>query len=241
MSAKILIVDDDTEVCQAVSEHFVKFGFQMSMAHTGAEMCKVLARECYAMVILDVVLPDEDGISLLRRLRESGELRVPVLILSGRCDEVDRVIGLEVGADDYVTKPFAIRELVARVRAVLRRSNNSKAVAPNEGRTGRYIDFGSWRLDRIQRCLTTTNGTVVQVTGTEYSLLEYFVQRPGRIISREQLMHHLSGTNPALLGRAIDLRISRLRHVLGQRDKFLYIKTVRNEGYVFACAIGRGA
>ncbi|MCW5667487.1 MAG: response regulator [Piscinibacter sp.] len=245
MSESILVVDDDAEVRQLVSSYLRQNGLRVQAVHDGSEMRRVLEKERCDLVVMDLMLPGEDGITLSRRLRESADPPLPVLMLSGRCDEVDRVIGLEVGADDYMTKPFAPRELLARIRAVLRRSA-ATASAPRAaagggssggGAIGRYVAFGDWRLDRIERCLVARDGTVSQMTGAEYSLLSYFVEHPGRVLSRDQLMNRLVGTGRALLDRSIDLRISRLRRLLGETAQSHYIKTIRNEGYVFSRAV----
>jgi two-component system, OmpR family, response regulator len=234
MSESILVVDDDVEIRQLVSGYLRQNGMQVQAVNDGGAMRRVLEKDRCDLVVLDLMLPGEDGITLSRHLRESIDPPVPVLMLSGRSDEVDRVIGLEVGADDYMTKPFAPRELLARIRAVLRRCATAAPRPAGGGAMGRYIAFGDWRLDRIERCLLASDGTVSQMTGAEYSLLSYFVEHPGRVLSRDQLMNRLVGSGRALLDRSIDLRVSRLRRLLGETPRMHYIKTIRNEGYVFS-------
>jgi two-component system OmpR family response regulator len=237
VSDAILVVDDDSVIRQLVSDYLRQNGLTVNAVPDGEQMQEVLDKEHCDLIVLDLMLPGEDGISISRRLRESTSPPIPVLMLSGRCDEVDRVIGLEVGADDYMTKPFAPRELLARIRAVLRRTRALRSTPGHTGSLGRYLSFGQWRLDRIERCLVAENGAVSQMTGAEYSLLSYFTEHPGRVISRDQLMNRLVGSSRALLDRSIDLRISRLRRLLGETQQSHYIKTIRNEGYVFSRAV----
>jgi two-component system, OmpR family, response regulator len=238
MSETILVVDDDSEIRQLVSDYLRQNGLNVHAVRDGQQMQQALDQERCDLIVLDLMLPGEDGISISRRLRETTDPPIPVLMLSGRSDEVDRVIGLEVGADDYMTKPFAPRELLARIRAVLRRTRAIRTLAAKAGSIGRYLAFGEWRLDRIERCLVGRDGAVAQMTGAEYSLLCYFVEHPGRVISRDQLMNRLVGASRALLDRSIDLRISRLRRLLGEGTQSShYIKTIRNEGYVFSRAV----
>lgn len=234
MSHHVLMVDDDHEILDLVAAFLGKHGLNVTTVSDGKQMFRALGERQYDLIILDLMLPGEDGMTLSRRLRENTETPIPIVILSARNEDLDRIIGLELGADDYLTKPFAPRELLARIRAVLRRTSGTSG-AGRSAATARYLAFGDWRLDRIERCLVNASGTVTRLAGAEYSLLAYFVEQPGRVISRDQLMNRLMGSERVYIDRSIDLRISRLRRLLGDdATDAVYIRTVRNEGYVFA-------
>ncbi len=238
MSARILVVDDDLEIRELVAGYLGKHGLAVTPVGDGEQMFRALREQPYDLIVLDIMLSGEDGLSLSRRLRESGEPPIPIVMLTARNDELDRIIGLEIGADDYLTKPFAPRELLARIRAVLRRTRLVPAVPGRHMAAARYLSFGDWRLDGIERCLIDRDGKVIRLAGAEYSLLAYFLEHPGRVISRDQLMNRLMGSERAYIDRSIDLRVSRLRRLLGDTaNDPTYIRTVRNEGYVFAKAV----
>jgi len=189
------------------------------------------------LLILDLMLPGEDGLSLCRDLRAHGAAQLPVLMLSARGEEADRILGLEMGADDYLSKPFAPRELLARVRAVLRRS---KMLPPNlrPPRHARELRFGDWRLDTVGRHLLDADGTLVALTGAEYRLLQVLLERPQCVLHREQLLSLTQGRDADPFDRSIDLLISRLRRRLREDSREpRYIKTVRSEGYVFCMEV----
>ena len=231
----ILVVDDDPGIRGLVGDYLEQNGFRVSKAGDGKQMNTVLAANQFVdLIVLDLMLPGEDGLSIFRRLRAETRPPIPVLMLTARSDDVDRIIGLELGADDYLTKPFVPRELVARIRAVLRRVHMLPPSAVGES-TARMAYFGSWKLDLLQRNLIHQNGVVTPLGGAEYGLLRLFLDHPQHVLSRDQLLAQLARREFEVEDRSIDLRVSRLRRRLGDdaRDP-MYIRTVRNEGYVFA-------
>lgn len=236
-SDHILLVDDDAQIRQLLGEQLSRQGFRVSAAGNGREMRAVLAQSPVDLVVLDLMLPGEDGLTLFRALKDSELRAVPVVMLTALADDVDRIIGLELGADDYVPKPFAPRELIARIRAVLRRA---RMLPPGQrpADVQRYSAFGDWTLDTVQRHLVHRSGTVSVLSGAEYSLLVFLLDRAQQIVTRDQLLIHLAGRDAEVFDRSIDLRVSRLRKRLGDDAREGgYIKTVRNEGYVFCRAV----
>lgn len=231
---RLLVVDDDVDIRSLLAEQLSKAGFAVSTAGNGAEMRKVMEREHVDLVVLDLNLPREDGLTLCRDLRaRSG---TPVIMLTARGDPIDRIVGLEMGADDYVTKPFEPRELLARIRNVLRRTEALPSNLEPIG-TGK-AKFAGWTLDLQKRHLVNAEGRVIVLSGAEFRLLRVFVMHPNRVLSREQLVALSSGRSYESQQRAIDLQISRLRAKLGDDpDSSPLIKTVRNEGYVLAAAV----
>lgn len=232
----ILIVDDDCDIRNLVAEYLERNDFNVSMASNGRELRRrITSHERFDLIVLDLMLPGEDGISLCRYLSESPVASVPVLMLTARSDDVDRIIGLEAGADDYLTKPFVPRELAARIRAILRRA---RSIPHNLRLThvGRVLRFGEWRIDTVERCLIAADDSVSPLASAEYTLLSFFLEHPGRVITRDQLISHLMGShNVGPFDRAIDLRVSRLRRRLEDDARNPgYIRTIRNEGYMFA-------
>jgi len=235
----ILIVDDDPEIRDLLAAYLVRQGLTATGAADGRAMRRVLAREQVDLLVLDLMLPGEDGISLCRELRAPGQPPLPIVMLSARSDEADRILGLELGADDYLPKPFAARELLARARAVLRRTRMLPPAIAAELPQAR-LAFGDWTLDTVARHLLDAQGTVVSLSGAEYRLLRVLLQQPQRILSREQLMQLTQGREADVFDRSIDLLVSRLRQRLGDGPREArYIKTVRNEGYVFCMAVSR--
>jgi two-component system OmpR family response regulator len=240
-SDHILIVDDDAQIRVLLAEHLGRQDFRVSCASNGREMRAVLQQSPVDLVVLDLLLPGEDGITLFRELRAGDHSAVPVVMLTALGDDVDRIIGLELGADDYVTKPFAPRELIARIRSVLRRA---RMLPPGQRRpeSHRYLAFGDWALDTVERHLIHQSGTVSVLTSAEYALLVFLLDRPQQTVTRDQLLVHMSGREADVFDRSIDLRVSRLRKRLGDDVReAAYIKTVRNEGYVFCKAVTRQA
>jgi two-component system OmpR family response regulator len=200
-------------------------------------MNAVLASYSIDLIVLDIMLPGQDGLSLCRDLRASKWKAIPILMLTARGDETDRIIGLEMGADDYLAKPFAAREVLARVKAILRRS---RMLPPNLQITaaGTVIAFGDWKLDTVARHLVDTQGVIVALSGAEYRMLQVFLDHPQRVLTRDQLLNLTQGRDLDIFDRSIDLIVSRLRQRL--RDDARepkYIKTVRNEGYVLATSV----
>ncbi len=231
----LLLVDDDRSLLGLLRDYLETSGYRVSTASNGREMRQVLADHRIDLVVLDLMLPGEDGLSLCRDLRARGEAHIPVLMLTARGDEADRVLGLEMGADDYLAKPFATRELLARIRAVLRRT---RMLPPNlrQAPGAKELAFGDWRLDTTARHLLDAQGTVVPLTGGEYRLLMVLIEHPQRVLTRDQLLNLTQGRDADPLDRSVDLLISRLRRRLRDESREpRYIKTVRSEGYVF-CA-----
>lgn len=233
----ILIVDDDREIRQLLATYLGNNGLRTSVAANGREMNAVLASYSIDLIVLDIMLPGQDGLSLCRDLRASKWKAIPILMLTARGDETDRIIGLEMGADDYLAKPFAAREVLARVKAILRRS---RMLPPNLQITtaGTVIAFGDWKLDTVARHLVDTTGVIVALSGAEYRMLQVFLDHPQRVLTRDQLLNLTQGRDLDIFDRSIDLIVSRLRQRL--RDDARepkYIKTVRNEGYVLATSV----
>ncbi|WP_349742214.1 response regulator [Roseateles cavernae] len=233
----ILIVDDDPEIRSLLGEYLRRQGLRVSAAADARQLRAVLAQGPVDLIVLDLMLPGEDGLSLCRDLRARDVEPVPVLMLTARSDESDRILGLEMGADDYLTKPFAARELLARIRAILRRA---RMLPPNlrvqEAADG--LAFGDWRLDTRARHLLDAQGTMVALTGAEYRLLRVLLAHPQQVLSRDQLLSLTQNREADAFDRSIDLLISRLRQRL--RDEVReprYIKTVRNEGYVLSAEV----
>ena len=227
MEAHILVVDDDVAIRELINEYLSENNFKVSVAETGADMDKVLAEEIVDLVILDLKLPDEDGLAIARRLRESLDL--PIIILTGRKEEVDRVMGLELGADDYVTKPFSNRELLARVRAVLRRTEGKRASRRTE--KVRAYRFSGWELNTGTRKLRAPDARNVELTNSEYALLVAFLKAPGRILSRDQLLE-ASRLHDDIYDRSIDVQILRLRRKVEESPNApKLIRTERGAGY----------
>ena len=233
----ILIVDDHREIRDLVSRALSKEGFRISVAADGRAMRKVLADSRIDLILLDLMLPGEDGLSLCRWLR--GESNVAIIMLTAKGEEVDRVIGLEMGADDYLPKPFGSRELIARIRAVLRRARHNVATPDTDRRSKRYR-FDRWRLDTAARELLGDDEVSIPLSTGEYDLLIALVERPQRMLSRDQLLDLARGRAAIALDRSIDTQISRLRKKL-ERDPGdpRIIKTVWGGGYMFTPEVSR--
>ncbi len=239
-SDHILLVDDDRQLLSLLADYLHAGGLRVTTAETVAQARQQLADHRIDLLVLDVMLPGEDGLSLCRDLRARAVTPVPILMLTARSEEADRVLGLEMGADDYLTKPFATRELLARIRAVLRRT---RMLPPNMQplQQAHELQFGDWRLDTTARHLLDSAGTLVSLTGGEYRLLRVLLEHPQRVLNRDQLLNLTQGRDADPFDRSIDLLVSRLRQRLRDDSREpRYIKTVRNEGYVF-CADVRAA
>jgi two-component system, OmpR family, response regulator len=229
----VLVVDDDRESRALVSKYLTEHGFRVTQAANGREMMNAIEVGRFDLVVLDLMMPGESGLVLCQKLREqSGP---PVIMLTAMGSEVDRVIGLEIGADDYVAKPFSPRELVARIKAVLRRA--AKVVADSDDLPLAY-EFNGWRLEPTGRVLRDPRGAVVDVTSGEFDLLLVFVTRPQRVLTRDQLLDLARGRASAALDRSIDVQISRLRRKIetDPREPAI-IKTIRSGGYVFTSQV----
>ncbi len=228
----VLAIDDDPAMRELIADYLSENELRVTAVATGAEMDKVLAEQAIDVVVLDLRLGGEDGMQLAKKLRESSE--IPIIIVSGRKDEADRVMGLELGADDYITKPFSSRELLARVRAVLRRYQTAKEVLPARNEKRRAYRFAEWELNLRTRRLTGAGGTRVDLTNGEFSLLEAFCAAPQRVLSREQLLDLSRLHNAEVYDRSIDVQILRLRRKIEtDPSQPEYIKTERGAGYVF--------
>lgn len=231
----LLIVDDDAEICSLLGEQLELAGYRVVTASNGAEMAAALKALDVTLIILDLNLPGQDGLSLCRETRSHHD--IPIIMLTARSGPIDRIVGLEVGADDYVTKPFEPRELVARVRSVMRRIG-PRNVGPEQAPPKR-AQFRGWTLDFENRRLIDSDEFVVMITGTEFSLLKFLVEHANEVVGREEL---LSVTSPSASSDAslqrVDLHISRLRHKLrdNARNPEL-IMTIRNQGYVLSAPV----
>jgi two-component system OmpR family response regulator len=230
----LLLVDDDAELRDLLRDYLGQAGYRVSAVADGRQMQRALDAARVDLVILDIMLPGEDGLSLCRRLR--AQSRVPILMLTARGDEIDRIVGLEMGADDYLAKPFNPRELLARIKSILRRAGSLPENLADED--VRRFRFAGWSLDTQTRQLLSPDGVLVDLSGAEYSVLRVLVEHPNRVLSRDQLLEFTQGREAAPFDRAIDVQIGRLRRKLDDdaREARL-IKTVRNAGYVLAAAV----
>ena len=232
-----MIVDDDREIRELAGNFLKKNGLAVTLAADGRQMRTLLESLSVDLIVLDIMMPGDDGLVLCRELRSGKHRRIPILLLTARSDDMDRVLGLEMGADDYLVKPFVARELLARIKAILRRT---RMLPPNFQVTepGREITFGDWRLDTTARHLLDADGTIVSLSGAEYRLLRVFLDHPQRVLNRDQLLNLTQGRDADFFGRSIDLLVSRLRQRLREDAREpMYIKTVRSEGYVFSAAV----
>jgi two-component system OmpR family response regulator len=233
-SQHILVVDDDADIRLLLADYLRRNGFRATTVPDGQAMRKILARETIDLLVLDVMLPGEDGLSLCRWVR--SESNHPVIMLTARGDAVDRIIGLEMGADDYLPKPFNPRELLVRIKSVLRRADPklASAVQPD----AQQYRFGSWVLDTVSRNLSDANGVVVPLGGAEYRVLIKLLSSRNQVLSRAQLIEAGNERDPDPFDRSIDVRISRLRQILGEdaREPNI-IKTVYGEGYVLGVEV----
>ena len=227
----LLIVDDDPEICDLLQDYLQQNGYRVSVVGDGSGMWRTLERERIDLIVLDVMLPGDDGLTLCRQLRTASD--VAVIMLTALGEDTERIIGLEMGADDYLAKPFNPRELLARIRGVLRRARGD--IGETE-----MVRFSDWTLDRNVRHLISPDGVVINLSTGEYRLLEAFIGHPNRVLSRDQLMDILQGRDWGPFDRSIDVQVSRLRRRL--RDdarESAMIKTVRGEGYLFTAKVKR--
>lgn len=232
---QLLIVDDDEDIRDLLTAFFRLHGYAIFTASDGAGMFSLMQQEKFDLVVLDVMLPREDGFSLCRRLRTSS--RIPVIMLTAMGDHTDRIVGLEIGADDYLGKPFNARELLARVKAVLRRTAEARADSvTNESRPA--IIFSGWRLDLARRELRSSDNMLVPLSGGEFDLLLAFAENPQRVLTRDQLLDLGRGASHEAFDRSVDVQVSRLRRKLDLDPSIpSIIRTVRNGGYMFTSAV----
>jgi DNA-binding response OmpR family regulator len=234
-AAHVLAVDDDPSVRQMIADYLADNEVRVTTLATGREIADVMARETVDLLVLDLRLPGEDGMQIARKLREESD--VPIIMLTGRKDEADRVMGLELGADDYLTKPFSPRELLARIRALLRRSRSHETVADGLARTRAYR-FEGWELNVRLRRLTTPQGETVALTNSEFNLLAAFLAAPQRVLSRDQLLSLSRLHNDEVYDRSIDVQVGRLRKKLEpDASQSRLIRTERGAGYVFTASV----
>ncbi len=227
--SRIAVVEDDPEIGRAMSNYMTENGYEVASARSGRDLDRVMASGRIDCVILDVGLPGEDGLSICRRLR--GSSSVPIIMVTGRGSDTDRIVGLELGADDYLPKPFNPRELLARVRAVMRRGAMPE---PARAEAPRVLAFEGWRLDMARRQLIAPDGSPQSLTSGEFNILAIFCQQPRKVLSRDDLLDLLHGRAAAVFDRSIDVQISRLRRKIETNLKDpSFIKTVRYGGYFF--------
>jgi two-component system OmpR family response regulator len=231
---RLLLVDDEASLREPLAEYLTRQGFVVRQAEDAAKARSALLEDMPDLVLLDIMMPGEDGLSLCRHLIETKHL--PVILLTAKGEAMDRIVGLEIGADDYVPKPFEPRELVARIRSVLRRAN--KSVAPTE--EDALYEFDGWQLDPLKRKLTDPRGNVVPISSAEFRLLVAFVNHPRQVLDRDRLLDMVQGREAHLFDRAVDNQVSRLRRKMEEdsRDPKL-IQTVWGGGYRFAADVRR--
>lgn len=227
-----MVVDDDVRLRDLLRRYLTEQGFAVVTAESAPAMNKLWLRERYDLLVLDLMLPGEDGLSICRRLRGAGD-QTPIIMLTAKGEDVDRIVGLEMGADDYLPKPFEPRELLARIRSVLRRSHAMPSNAPSDN--VQQMKFSGWTLDLTARHLLNPDGIVIMLSGAEFRLLRVFLEHPNRVLNRDQLLNLTQGRDADPFDRSIDIQISRLRQKLGEDARLpQIIKTVRNGGYVLA-------
>jgi two-component system OmpR family response regulator len=238
-TAHILVVDDDREICSLVSQFLSRHNLRVSTARDGVEMFKILDAARIDLVVLDLMLPGEDGLSLCRRLRSTSA--TPVIILTAMGEDIDRIVGLEMGADDYLPKPFNPRELLARIKAVLRRAGALAPAATELVSGGKYLTFDGWRLDLSKRELKNADDEAIALSSGEFDLLQAFAEHPQRVLTRDQLLDLARGRAASLFDRSVDIQVMRLRRKIeiDPKDPQL-IKTVRSGGYMFTPAVRVG-
>ena len=232
-SPHILVVDDDREIRDLTARFLRKHGFRVDDAANGREMDERLANGIYDLIVLDLMMPGEDGLSICRRLR--AETAIPIIMLTALGEDTDRIVGLEMGADDYLPKPFNPRELLARIKAVLRRGKDETApIRP----PGRMLSFDGWTVDTTKRELRNPESDLITLTAGEYDLLLAFVERPQRVLNRDQLLDLTRGREAGPFDRSVDVQLSRLRKKIEPDPKDpTFIKTVRGGGYMFTLSV----
>jgi two-component system, OmpR family, response regulator len=230
---RLLIVDDDIRICRLLARILMQEGYVVEAVENGRAMWRALRTKTFDLIILDLRLPGEDGLSLARRLRAESD--VPLIMLTGRDEQIDKVVGLEIGADDYVTKPFDRHELIARIRSILRRSGLRSGTANGSNRVKSVLKFEGWTLDLGRRQLTAPGGEKIELTSFEFQLLSVLVQKPGRLLSRDQILELVASRHWNPSDRSIDVHVAKLRRKLHDDPRRPgLIKTVRGIGYMFA-------
>lgn len=232
IATTILVVDDEADIREPLCEHLCLNGFAALGAANAEQAYKVLAEHNIDLVVLDVMMPGESGLDVCRALAKTAE--VPVILLTALTDDIDRIVGLEIGADDYINKPFNPRELIARIRSVLRRTNSSRNTGQRDAAIGDFDTFGQWRLNNNLAELHNHDNTVVMLSTGEFKLLRVFIENPNKILSRDDLISLTQGRDSFPYERSIDNMISRLRRKIeADQAKPIYIQTVWGGGYKF--------
>jgi two-component system, OmpR family, response regulator len=230
----ILMVDDDAQIRQLLSDYLSDFGMSVVAVGDGKAMQEALKQSSFDLVILDLMLPGEDGLSLCRSLRAESD--IPILMLTARGEAMDRVVGLELGADDYIVKPFEPRELVARIQTILRRARGK----PESRKEQNEAEFRGWRLNYVLRHLVSPKELVIPLSNAEFRLLTVFIENPNRILTREFLLDSARGRDMDIFDRSIDILVSRVRQKLNDDSRTpTLIKTVRGEGYLFDAKVNQ--
>ncbi|WP_396621799.1 response regulator [Marinobacter sp. W-8] len=228
--ASILVVDDDAAIRELLQEHLSRVGYEIRTAADGDQMRQLLGERPADLIVLDVMLPGDDGFTLCRQIREHSQ--VPIIMLTASSDETDRVVGLEIGADDYLAKPFSARELQARVKALLRRARFARADNP------RFVLFDRWRLDTLAHELIDEDGEATALSGADFALLQLFLTHPNQVLDRDTISGVTRGRESMPLDRVVDVAVSRLRQRLGDQGRNpRLIKTVRGAGYLLAATV----
>ncbi|WP_043527338.1 response regulator [Litchfieldella xinjiangensis] len=231
--ATLIVVDDDPEIRELLAEYLGRHGYIAHVAEDAESLRALLAREVPDLLIVDIMLPGDDGFTICREVRRTSD--VPIIMLTASADETDRILGLEMGADDYLGKPFNPRELLARIKAVLRRTRYVSQEAPEHAR---LVAFGDWRLDRVTRELIDSHGERTPLSGADFQLLQVFLEHPEQVLSREALFDLSRGRPAPPLDRSIDVHVCRLRQRLGEDAQHSQlIRTVRGAGYVLASQV----
>lgn len=230
----ILMVDDDAQIRQLLSDYLSGFGMSVVAVADGKAMAEALKKSSFDLVILDLMLPGEDGLSLCRSLRAESD--IPILMLTARGEAMDRVVGLELGADDYIVKPFEPRELVARIQTILRRARGNRENHKDQNE----VQFMGWRLNYVMRHLVSPEELVIPLSNAEFRLLTVFIEHPNRILTREFLLDSARGRDMDVFDRSVDILVSRVRQKLNDDSRTpTLIKTVRGEGYLFDAKVTR--
>jgi two-component system OmpR family response regulator len=233
-SPHILLVDDDKQIRTSLSRFLTTNGLRVTQAGDGTQMWAAIETGKFNLIVLDIMMPGEDGLTLCRRLRETR--KVPIVLLTAMSSETDRIIGLELGADDYICKPFNPRELLARIRAVLRRTGE-RSTKDDTPQPTSYV-FDGWTLDTVRRVLRDPQNALVDLTAGEFDLLVAFVEHPQHVLSRDQLLDLARGRASSVFDRSIDVQISRLRRKIeADPQQPAFIKTVRSGGYIFSAKV----
>ena len=232
---QVLVVDDDQAIRELLAEYLSKNNYEVLTAEDGVGMDQKLSENSPDLIVLDIMLPGDDGFTLCQRIRQSSN--VPIIMLTANSDEMDRILGLEIGADDYIAKPFSPRELLARIKALLRRSHFVKE-SVKAAKKARYLCFSNWKFDTQQHNLIDENNQITFLTGADFQLLTLFLENPNTPVSRDQISQTLHGRDAFANERGIDVHLSRLRQSLGDDAKApKIIKTVRGAGYVFIAEV----